>query len=408
MTATEREYLEIVKRLVKNNRGQIDGERPYLDGLRDRLRLSPEQTERIEQRVLSAYQTFLSRSQDQGTHSAPTVIPPDDGPLDQEHHSLEPLPSESLSTSPSDSLSERFTNPDTLEELDELNELDKQDEQDEQFTPTYLSSSDPSSSELPATELAPTALQPPISSDSSQLAVSVLPELSELERALQKRQWKDADQITLELMLKLTGYEAKGWLDAEAMSKLPCTQLEHIDRLWRRYSNGKFGFGPQGQVFSELERSLSNSRLNSQSSSSSRPNQQPLFHSSSAQAADLDYQAMLAFCKKIGWWQSGAEFHKYYNQLNLNPNANSRAETPRGHLPALWYWQIPWWRALQFGGIGPNRGGCCVDVQTLAAFIKQLQTCKFSPKEPLSQTEPLPNTEPANNGNSASKRSSQN
>jgi len=392
MTETEREYLEIVKHLVKNNQGQVDGERPYLNALRDRLRLSQPQADKIEQRVLSAYQTFLSRQ-----------------PKPLESQFLEPLPNST------DRFSNSFT--DNLEYLDD----DELDDLNAPFTPTYRQSSELPATELPTTELAPTELTPtelaptelPVTelpttelpatalqhsssamssrSAASQLVAVAQSEQAELERTLQRRQWKEADQITLELMLKLTNAEEQGWLDAEAISKLHCSDLRQIDRLWRRYSSEKFGFSPQWQVFSALDRSPqfmprsaseAPPRSVSQPNSRSTPNQQPLFNSNSLQAADLDFQKALAFCKKVGWWQPGGEFHRYYNQLTFETNANLRAEVPSGHLPALWYWRIPWWKALQFGGIGPDRGGCRVDAQTLLAFMKQLQACEILSKSP--------------------------
>lgn len=384
MTETEREYLEIVKHLVKNNQGQVDGERPYLNALRDYLRLSQPQADKIEQRVLSAYQTFLSRSQPK--------------PLDYQS-------SNQLPTSAPGRLPNGFTG--SLEHLDHLEELDDDDLDDlnAPFTPTYRQSAELPATELPATVLPATelpetmlpetVLQPsasnvPPQSVSSQLVAVSASEQAELERTLQRRQWKEADQITLELMLKLTNSEEQGWLDAEAISKLNCPDLEQIDRLWQKYSSGKFGFNPQWQVFSTLDRSPqfmarsapgSPPRSVSQANPRSQSSQQPLFNSSSPQATNLDFQKVLAFCKKVGWWQPGGEFHRYYKQLTFDASANLRSDVPPGHLPALWYWRIPWWKALQFGGIGADRGGCRVDAQTLVAFMKQLQACeRVSPK----------------------------
>lgn len=390
MTETEREYLEIVKHLVKNNQGQIDGERPYLNALRDRLRLPQPQADKIEQRVLGAYQTFLSRSRPK------------------------PLPQPSLNQLPdsaTDTLPNGFTNVEYLDDLDYLDD-DELDDLNAPFTPTFrqsfelpateLPATELPLTELPATELPETMLQPsssnvPLQPVSSQLVAVTRSEQAELERTLQRRQWKEADQITLELMLKLTSAEEQGWLDAEAISKLNCSDLRQIDRLWRRYSSEKFGFSPQWQVFCALDRSPqfmprsapgSPPRSVSQANPRSQANQQPLFNSNSPQTTNLDFQKVLAFCKKVGWWQPGGEFHRYYNQLTFDANANLRADVPSGHLPALWYWRIPWWKALQFGGIGADRGGCRVDAQTLVAFMKQLQACEILPKT-SAQTSPM-------------------
>lgn len=405
LTEAEREYLEIVKRLVKNNQGHLDGERPLLDRQREFFGVSIEAAARIEQRVLVAYQTFLHRSP--SSHpSIPTStngIPGDQKQLEREQFDRERRSaySESLPETQLGASSDDFT--------------DDADDQIEPFTPTYRSPSELPATELPVTELPATALPstelpstglPPTVVKSSPAAAVLQPiptslaGLAELERALQRQQWKQADQITLELMLKISGYEAQGWLDAEALSKLSCSSLYQIDRLWRRYSKEKFGFTPQWQVFSKSGRLRPSSSSDEQVRA--RQRQQPLFSSISPGAADLDYQTMLKFCKTVGWWQTG-EFHKYYNQLAFHRynNLPARAlgqDIPQGHLPALWYWKIPWWRALQLGGIGPDRGGCCVDVQTLTAFMQQLQDCEIAPKsdsgDRLSDSNRLPHPRP--------------
>jgi hypothetical protein len=245
-------------------------------------------------------------------------------------------------------------------------------DQADQFTPTFRPSTPPPTKGLP-----PTQVPPPAPSPSSPPSATTLSELADLERALQQKQWKQADRLTLTLMLKTAGAEAKGWLDDEIIRQLPCTTLHEIDRLWRRYSNGKFGFSAQWQVFAKLVQSLPYL----QSGPRSRASQQPLFNPDAPRSAELEHQKMLKFCKEVGWWQVG-EFHKYYNQLTFHKYhpqpalALSKADVPRGQLPAFWYWEIPWWKALQLGGIGPGRGGCCVDWQTLAAFMQRLQDCE--------------------------------
>lgn len=388
MTKGEQEYLEIVKRLVKNNQGQLDGERPLLDRQREFFRVSPEAAARIEQRVMSAYQTFLRQSPPFPVPGSRSLVAPTYIPATQQQRSANPKPQPE--PIPDTHLPDTHL-PDT--QLAELPTV-LADDTDDQFTPTYRSSS-----ELPSSELAPTVLQSPAPRTEAQPAVSILSMQTELEPALQRQQWQEADQITLELMLKLTGYEAQGWLDAEAMGKLPCNPLHEIDRLWRRYSNEKFGFAPQLQVFARLERLQLPQRTNPQADSSSDPrldpqaraNQPPLFSSNSPRSADLDYQKMLRFCKEVGWWQVG-EFHKYYNQLAYHKYENqpalalSKEDVPQGHLPALWYWKISWWRALQLGGLGPSRGGCRVDAPILVSLMTQLQQCEIRPKAEFNST----------------------
>lgn len=368
LTQEEKEYLEIVKRLVKNNHGELEGERPLLDRQREFFGVSDQRAKQIEAQVVSAYQKFLQRHPqiaDRSSFPATSSNGSSSAPGRRSAYS-EPLSDLGLSASHDDF----------------------EDDAIDQFTPTFLPPSTP-----PAQDLPPTVVPPPAPVASTQLAATTLSEQPELEQALHDKRWQQADQITLKMMLKMTEREAQGWLDAEAITRLPCASLHEIDRLWRKYSHEKFGFTPQWQVFAELERSpLQQSNRNVEPRS--KASQQPLFNSNAPRSAELDYQKMLRFCKALGWWQWG-EFHKYYNQLDFRkydaqPALALGKEVPRGHLPALWYWQIPWWRALQLGGIGASRGGCCVDASVLVAFMTQLQECEIPSNSGASSDRSMP------------------
>ncbi len=50
--------------------------------------------------------------------------------------------------------------------------------------------------------------------------------------------WKEADEETARVMLKVAGRESQGWLDIEAVENFPCQNLGTIDKLWVKYSNG--------------------------------------------------------------------------------------------------------------------------------------------------------------------------
>lgn len=389
MTEAERKYLNIVKRLVKNNQGHLAGERPPLDRQREFLGVSIAAAAKIEQRVLQAYQAYqLSRRPLPHSLQQASPIPaPTHGiASDQARRSADPDPITGPITGPITDQRLRASSADFSDDQDDQSEVD-------QFTPTYLPSSEP-----PATELAPTVIQPPASHAVAPIVATPWTEQAELERTLQQRHWQEADQITLELMLKLT--QAQGWLDPAAIGKLPCNLLHQIDRLWRRYSNEKFGFTPQWQVFASP-----NSSLPSRSTPPPSTRQQPLFNSNAPRSADLDYQEMLRFCKAVGWWQQG-EFHKYYRQLAFRKYdeqpalALNHADVPRGHLPALWYWKIPWWRALQLGGVGASRGGCRVDAETLIALMKQFESCEIASKPDAESDRSINPNQPINSNRS--------
>ena len=73
-----------------------------------------------------------------------------------------------------------------------------------------------------------------------------------LEGLLKAGKWQDADEETWELMLKLTKREREGWLRLEDVKNFPRQELRKIDQLWVKYSNGKFGFSVQKQIWLDL------------------------------------------------------------------------------------------------------------------------------------------------------------
>ena len=171
-----------------------------------------------------------------------------------------------------------------------------------------------------------------------------------LQDLLEANQWEKADEETLSVMLQATGRTQAGWLDAIAIAKFPCTDLHTIDRLWGRYSDEKFSFRVQYRLYSGVTISTENAVNLSRS----------------------EEERALEFSKNVGWWVNRLEFLRYYNQFDFTPQA------PNGHLPALWFWKIPWTEALQYGGIGSGRGGCRMDSQIITAFIDRLEQCGFT------------------------------
>ncbi|MBD2389952.1 MULTISPECIES: GUN4 domain-containing protein [Aphanizomenon] len=73
-----------------------------------------------------------------------------------------------------------------------------------------------------------------------------------LEALLKAGKWRDADLETWNLMVKLTKREQKGSLRLEDVKNFPRQELRKMDQLWVKYSNGKFGFSVQKQIWLDL------------------------------------------------------------------------------------------------------------------------------------------------------------
>ena len=80
-----------------------------------------------------------------------------------------------------------------------------------------------------------------------------------LENLLAAGEWREADLETTAIMLKISGRESKGWLRAQDIINFPCHDLLKIDNLWVRYSNGKFGFSIQKEIWKSCGATQDNS-----------------------------------------------------------------------------------------------------------------------------------------------------
>jgi serine/threonine protein kinase len=61
--------------------------------------------------------------------------------------------------------------------------------------------------------------------------------------------WKEADEETGKLMLKISCREHEGWLNSEDIREFPYQDLCKINELWEKYSNGRFGFSVQRRIW---------------------------------------------------------------------------------------------------------------------------------------------------------------
>ncbi len=86
----------------------------------------------------------------------------------------------------------------------------------------------------------------------SQREGSVTIDYSTLESLLQAGDWRGADQETERLMLQIANREKAGYLDVESLAKFPCEELQRLDDLWVKSSNGKFGFSVQATIWQEV------------------------------------------------------------------------------------------------------------------------------------------------------------
>lgn len=89
----------------------------------------------------------------------------------------------------------------------------------------------------------PTTNNPPLISNNA--------DYTQLRNLLEKQQWRKANELTRDLLLQATNRQEQGWFSPEDINKLACQDLATLDRLWRNYSNNRFGFSVQYGIFVE-------------------------------------------------------------------------------------------------------------------------------------------------------------
>ena len=123
---------------------------------------------------------------------------------------------------------------------------------------------------------------------------------TKLRDFLAARNWKEADNETYLVMLQAVGKEEGDWFYPDELLNFPCTDLHTIDRLWVKYSNGRFGFSVQKNIYLEVSGKFD---------------------------GKYDEEAWIKFSDRVGWRVEGNWIDS--NEVTFDTSA------PAGHLPGL-------------------------------------------------------------------------
>lgn len=138
----------------------------------------------------------------------------------------------------------------------------------------------------------------PVAAETTRVISAVGMDYINLRNLLAAKKWKEADEETRRVMLKVAGREKKRWLDTESIDNFPCEDLRTIDQLWVKYSNGRFGLSVQKRIY----QSLGGTR-------------------------ERDYEVWKAFHDRVGWRKNNSRL--YYKDLTYSEKA------PEGHFPTF-------------------------------------------------------------------------
>jgi hypothetical protein len=77
-----------------------------------------------------------------------------------------------------------------------------------------------------------------------------------LQELLAAGDWRQADRETIQVILSVTGASDLESISPNDVRQFPCNELYVIDRLWTNYSQGRFGFSVQAQLYQSVGGSL--------------------------------------------------------------------------------------------------------------------------------------------------------
>jgi hypothetical protein len=122
---------------------------------------------------------------------------------------------------------------------------------------------------------------------------------TKLQNLLASGKWQEADYETYLVMLQAVGRQKEDWIREAEISNFPCTDLRTIDQLWVKYSNRRFGFSVQKQIYLDVG-GIPNGRY--------------------------DEEVWNKYCDRVGWKVNG----EWIDQVVFDTSA------PNGHLPGDW------------------------------------------------------------------------
>jgi hypothetical protein len=148
-----------------------------------------------------------------------------------------------------------------------------------------------------------------------------------LRDLLKAKKWKEADEETRVKILKVANRESEGWLRVEDAKNFSCQDLGTIDKLWVKYSNGKFGFSVQKQIYQGVGGTIN---LSSDDWKKFR------------EKVGLSSDDWKKFGEKVGW-RRGGEWGDYGKEWFYSEeffNFSEKHYTAKGHLPYTNYWEV--------------------------------------------------------------------
>ena len=143
--------------------------------------------------------------------------------------------------------------------------------------------------------------------------------LAELDHLMKQGKWQESNEKNSDFLLFIANREEEGetFLTPEDIKELSCNDLNKLDRLWFKNSNGIYGFNVQKEIYLEQGDSLAQNLI--------------IVEYGTAVITGLDKEEWKKFQDTVGWrdgdLQNIGEDIDYNNQKYKNTN-----KTPKGQL----------------------------------------------------------------------------
>ena len=135
---------------------------------------------------------------------------------------------------------------------------------------------------------------------------------TKLRNLLREKKWSEADIHTyrlIEQVVKSAKQQNKHiFIELKTIAEFSCPDIRTVDYLWRKYSDAKFGFSPQQEIWQSVN-----------------------------QKGDFSTQTWRRFATEVGWKKgevASGSGYLLYEQLDFEPT-----NAPAGHLP--WWFALP-------------------------------------------------------------------
>lgn len=143
--------------------------------------------------------------------------------------------------------------------------------------------------------------------DKALLLLTDIYRYQKLRDFLEAGNWKEADQETTRIMLEIMNKSSLDDIIPDEIMIFPCSALSLLDQLWMNYSQGRFGFSVQQQIYTRL--------------------------GGNDDVSDIDMKVLQAMEAEFGWSVNDELLN--YDDLDFS------SEAPVGCHPSGW-WRSPY------------------------------------------------------------------